>query len=570
MTRSLLENQFTQRQRYLETILASDNPRKLIVAGPGTGKTYTFSKVFETLGSVNNLALTFIRKLVADMESEFGDIAEVRTFHAYCKMLLHKAYGGFLLSPFLTQVVNEDSQSLGRYLSHFDQAFQILSDDSEEINFYLMRGDYYDAVSFNDSVYRVLQIAKQETHFLPAYDQIVIDEFQDFNPLEVAFIDELQRKSPTLIVGDDDQAVYSQRNSSPEYIRAKFVSGDYETFELPYCSRCPRAVVDAISSFIDAIVAAGGFPNRIDRPFVPFLEGKEYENTAYPKIISANASTIACMAKLVVNGIEKIPAEDIAESYKEGYPCVLIVGQRQYLNPLNKRLAKKYNNVAFTQAHGREYVIADGYEILRSDAYSNLGWRLLAGCELPPGDLGDLIERSLDGTPFVNLLASAFIERHESNMEILGKENLNDVDVGMLRENLGDEAEDVISRFFGEEEEVSEPDESQPSIMLSSFEGCKGLSAGHVFIVGLNDSVMPQIDPADEISDIEISKFIVAMTRTRKLLYLFSNWSDYGPRSAKYTPSMFIRMIPEEFRYDMGFVKSEDAEDLIAAAFTAF
>ena len=46
--------------------------------------------------------------------------------------------------------------------------------------------------------------------------------------MEVAFIDELQKRGPILIVGDDDQAVYSLRNSSPEYIRSKFMSGDYD------------------------------------------------------------------------------------------------------------------------------------------------------------------------------------------------------------------------------------------------------------------------------------------------------------------------------------------------------
>ncbi|GAG47986.1 unnamed protein product, partial [marine sediment metagenome] len=208
MTNNLLEDQFRQGNRYLEAILASDNLRKLIVARPGTGKTYTFGKIFEKLGDSNNLALTFIRKLVIDMETELGDVADVKTFHAYCEMLLHRDFGGFILSPFLTQVVGEDSESLGRGLPQFDLAFQTLDEEAEDIRFYLSRGDYYDAVSFNDSVYRVLNVTRQQPDFVPTYDQIVIDEFQDFNPLEVAFIDELQKRSPTLIVGDDDQAVY--------------------------------------------------------------------------------------------------------------------------------------------------------------------------------------------------------------------------------------------------------------------------------------------------------------------------------------------------------------------------
>lgn len=568
MTSKLLDDQLAQRQRYLNAILESDSPRKLIIAGPGTGKTYTFGKVFEKLGSVDNLALTFNRKLVKDMKAEFGDVSEVKTFHAYCKMLLHQAYGGFLLSPFLTQVVREDSRSLSRILTHFDLAFQTLDVESEEIRFYLKRGDYYDAVSFNDSVYRVLQVAKKQAEFIPSYDQIVIDEFQDFNPMEVAFIDELQKRGPILIVGDDDQAVYSQRNSSPEYIRSKFMSGDYDTFELPFCSRCPRVVVEATSSFIEAIVAADGLVERVERPFVPYLEDKTYENETYPKIISANASTIATMAKLVQLGIQRIPEDDIAEAHSQGYPCVLVVGQRQYLNPIYKRLAREYDKVAFTQAYGREYVLADGYEILLTDSNSNLGWRIVAGAELPQGELDTLIEESMDGTPMNNLLEAAYIRSHLEILEVLGKEELNVPDVKVLRERFGEDAGSLMDRFFPVEEVEEETDETQPSILLSSFEGCKGLSAGHVFIVGLNNFVMPQVDPAGEFSDIEISKFIVAMTRTRKLLYLLSNRSDYGPRSRRYDASMFIGMIPDEYRYDLGYVKSADAKELIDGAWS--
>jgi superfamily I DNA/RNA helicase len=212
MTANLLDNQANKRQAYLEAILASDSPRKLVVAGPGTGKTYTFGKLFKKSGDGDHLALTFIRRLVADMDADLGQVAEVKTFHAFCKKLLHRAYGGFVLSPFLTQVIAEDSKYLDLRHSHFDIAFQTLDEGSGEIAFYLERGDYYDAVSFNDSVYRVLLAVRKNAGFLPKYSQIVIDEFQDFNPLEVAFIDELQKKGPILIVGDDPHQYTCERS----------------------------------------------------------------------------------------------------------------------------------------------------------------------------------------------------------------------------------------------------------------------------------------------------------------------------------------------------------------------
>jgi len=95
-----LENQAQQRTAYLNRILESGHLRKLIVAGPGTGKTFTFGAVFKKSGGDSNLALTFIRKLVEEMAIDLGEVVEVKTFHAYCKKLLHERNGRVELIPF--------------------------------------------------------------------------------------------------------------------------------------------------------------------------------------------------------------------------------------------------------------------------------------------------------------------------------------------------------------------------------------------------------------------------------------------------------------------------------------
>jgi len=169
----------------------------------------------------------------------------VRTFHEFCKKILHESRGGVFLFPKLTTIIEKDAKYLDIDCENFDHKFQMLDESGKEISFYLQRGDYYNTVSFNDSVYRMWRELKKDTEILHGFDQILIDEFQDFNPLEVAFIDELEKYGHILIVGDDDQAVYHLRGSSPEYLRKKFTSGHYKTFELPFCSRCTEVVVNA-------------------------------------------------------------------------------------------------------------------------------------------------------------------------------------------------------------------------------------------------------------------------------------------------------------------------------------
>jgi len=553
----LMSDQATKRQQYLEAILASDSPRKLIFAGPGTGKTYIFGRLLRSLPPDNKLALTFIRKLVADMHNEFGDVAEVKTFHAYCKMLLHQRFGAVDLIPFLTPVIEEDAKAQGLAFSPFRDAFQTLQEDSPEVAYFLERGMYYRAVSFDDSVFRVYQAVNSGTLSLPTYAQIVIDEFQDFNPLEVALIDQLQQHSPILIVGDDDQAVYSLRNSSPDHLRNKCLSGEYQVFNLPYCSRCPRVVVEATTAFVDAVYNSGGFVRRIPRPFVPYLDDKAYENDAYPKVLTATTANIRGLASLIGKAISKIPEQDIHEAHEKKYPCVLIVGQRQYLNPLHKSLRQHYPHIEFRQAEAPAYSLGDGYELLLEREDSNLGWRVLAGCELAPADLEFVLAATHDRTQFYSLLPEEFIHKHTSVLEILRAQELGESEANRIAELLGDESEGVLNRFLpSQQPEVPEPDLAHLTILLSSFEGCKGLSAGHVFIVGLNEGGMPRPDTESKLPDIECCKFIVALTRSRKSLFLLSNKWDYAPSGPGRLPSIFVQMIPSELRRDGGYLKA--------------
>jgi hypothetical protein len=57
-----------ERQRHVDTILSSRAYKKLVVAGPGTGKTNLFKTILN--GKNNTLTLTFVNALVADLSLE--------------------------------------------------------------------------------------------------------------------------------------------------------------------------------------------------------------------------------------------------------------------------------------------------------------------------------------------------------------------------------------------------------------------------------------------------------------------------------------------------------------------
>ncbi len=163
----VIAQQKSERKRCLDAILESKATKKLVVAGPGTGKTYTFGELLQQSGGGNNLAMTFIRKLEKDMERELSQYAEVKTFHAYCKKVLHQLNGRVELIPYLTAIIERDTDLLGYDLRDFDRKIRELDEDSPEVAFYLSRGDYYEVVCFDDSVYRLYKLLKVDPDVVP-------------------------------------------------------------------------------------------------------------------------------------------------------------------------------------------------------------------------------------------------------------------------------------------------------------------------------------------------------------------------------------------------------------------
>ncbi|MEK0338164.1 MAG: AAA family ATPase [Nitrosopumilus sp.] len=178
-----MPTQTQERERYLNLILDSESKKKLIVAGPGTGKTHAFKQILNKLGPGNYLVLSFIRKLVDDLALELGDAAEVKTFHAFCKRILHEKQSKVDIYPKLPEIIQQDAKLLDRDYSDFETKFRNLEETASEISFYLARGDYYEYLSFDDSVYRLYQLLKEDNSILDSYDQIIVDEYQDFNKL---------------------------------------------------------------------------------------------------------------------------------------------------------------------------------------------------------------------------------------------------------------------------------------------------------------------------------------------------------------------------------------------------
>lgn len=91
------------------------------------------------------------------------------------------------------------------------------------------------------------------------YSHILVDEFQDINPLDMDLINAIStyhgggKKISMMIVGDDDQAIFGWRGTTPKYILCpeKYMGVPFETIVLNENYRSPRSIVELSGKLIE-------------------------------------------------------------------------------------------------------------------------------------------------------------------------------------------------------------------------------------------------------------------------------------------------------------------------------
>lgn len=95
------------------------------------------------------------------------------------------------------------------------------------------------------------QKAVEQSSFLSgaaAYSHVLVDEFQDINPLDLNVISAIAERSraPLAVTGDDDQAIFEWRGASPQYILRpdSYLGRTFITHKLGVNYRSPANIVD--------------------------------------------------------------------------------------------------------------------------------------------------------------------------------------------------------------------------------------------------------------------------------------------------------------------------------------
>ncbi len=315
------------RNQFVNGVLQSQARSRVIVAGPGTGKSHLFRSEVAKYEE-QPLLISFLRSLIEEMQPALGDKALVRTFHSFCKREFLKLYAGkrpgFRFHyPLVNQLIDQDLIVTGRAsassIREIENAMHAQR-DHDHLEDWLGIAELYQAYGHTDLVYRVLKCIDDGDE-VPSYPVVIVDEYQDLSPLERAFIERLADLSPTLIVGDDDQSLYDFKSAGPDGIRNLHGGGDAEVFWLPYCSRCTTVIVDAVHRLAEKAMKEGFLAGRIEKPFVCYTPDKEAESISYPKVIHAECSVqmknAPYIAKYIEQEINKIPLAEIEHAWAD-------------------------------------------------------------------------------------------------------------------------------------------------------------------------------------------------------------------------------------------------------------
>jgi hypothetical protein len=422
----------------VDAILNSAHPKRIVVAGAGAGKTTVFKKVLEKLGPLapdRRLVVTFIGGLKKDLEKELDSHARIFTFHGYCfallkqKRAIRRAAGltsEVAYVPRLGILIKNDWTVIeGSSPPKFVPTLRNLSSGSE-LDFFLTRGRYYDAVGYEDSIGHIHHAFTSAPSAIPTYDVIIVDEFQDFNRAEVTVIEQLATVSNVLIAGDDDQALYGRlRDASEEFIRALYARPDYKAFNLPFCMRCPSAIVEATNDVIVNAHRLGLLGARISKRFEAFPPIKIAVDGVHPdlKVIEASVQTARSnyFGRYILEQLGTIASEEIIESSDKGFPTVLIIGGKPYAEQVRAFLetngirveTKVQPDVTMEAPFTRD----DGLAELKGRDNSNLGWRILIGIDKPVGYDG-WIKATQDGTPLGALISPEYRASVQAEVEV--------------------------------------------------------------------------------------------------------------------------------------------------------
>jgi DNA helicase-2/ATP-dependent DNA helicase PcrA len=573
----------------------------LILAGPGSGKTRVITHRVAYLVKLCGvqphriMAVTFTNKAAREMRDRLGQLlgqaAEaltLGTFHAICARILRRegqAIGldsGFviydeddqltLMKQAMEELNLDPKQFAPRALlsaigaaksrllspggyaewvsSYFDEVVHRVYQRYQEL---LSKGK---AVDFDDLLMKTVQMFQDHPQILNRYQSkyahVLVDEFQDTNIVQYMLMKQMAGKHRNLCaVGDPDQSIYSWRFADLRNILS--FEKDYPEARVVLLAQNYRSTKTILEVASDVISA-----NRQRKPkelwtenedgaSVTVIESYNAEDEAQSLVGQEQMSLKDCAVMYRVNAQSRALEETFL---RYGVPYRLVGGTRFY----QRREVKDI--IAYLRlTHNRQDNVSFA-RIINIPA-RGIGPRsisqLQSWAKARDSSLFGLISQSRELS--LSRLLDEILERSGYREYILSKEdgeerweNVMELK-SVAREYDELDPEEALTTFLEKVSlvaDIDELDEKAEAVTLITLHQAKGLEFPAVFIVGLEEGILPHRRSFDSPEEMEEERRLcyVGITRAKKRLYLLRSYrrSLFGGSTAN-PPSRFLQDI---------------------------
>jgi DNA helicase-2/ATP-dependent DNA helicase PcrA len=621
--------------------VASPNSSLLVLAGAGSGKTRVLVHRIawliqaEGLSPHSILAVTFTNKAAKEMRSRIEDMIHISphsmwvgTFHGLAHRLL-KAHWKDAQLPQNFQILDSDDQwrlvkrickeleldesrwpprqaqwyingqkDEGLRAAHIQEA----GHDIFQRNMLRVYRAYEQAcerggmVDFAELLLRAheLWLKKPEllAHYQDRFQHILVDEFQDTNTIQYAWLRVLAGNTiPVVAVGDDDQSIYGWRGAKIENIQQ--FSVDFpgaKTVCLEQNYRSTATILNAANAVIANNFGRMGkelWTSGIDGEPISLYAGFNEQDEARFIVEAIEAwcgqgNERRSTAVLYLSNAQSRVLEEAL--IRSGTPYRIYGGQRFYerleiknalaylrllLNRNDDAAVERVLNtpprgvgaktVEFLRALAREHdvsmwqainhTVTNGLLAARASKALSGFIELLNGLDTETDNLplGELIDHMISGSGLLAFHQKEKTERGQTRIE-----NLEEL-VSAAKQFEPEDEELAPLQVFLDRAALdagdAQADEHEDSVQLMTLHSAKGLEFPLVFLAGVEENLFPHRMSLEEPGRLEEERRLcyVGITRAMEKLYIcYAETRRLHGNETYNTPSRFIREIPRE------------------------
>ncbi|HAS3593476.1 TPA: DNA helicase II [Vibrio cholerae] len=634
---SLLLDGLNDKQR---EAVAAPLENLLILAGAGSGKTRVLVHRIAWLMSVEEaspfsvMAVTFTNKAAAEMRGRIEELMHgtasgmwCGTFHGICHRILRAHYlDAKLLEDF--QIIDSDDQQ--RLLKRLIKAHNLddkqwparqvawwINNQKDEglrpahINafdpvtqtYLKLYTAYQEAcdraglVDFAEILLRALELLRGNQHIREHYQarfkHILVDEFQDTNAIQYAWLRMMAgAQSNVMIVGDDDQSIYGWRGARVENIE-KFTREfpSVNTIRLEQNYRSTKTILEASNTLIannsermgkqlwteglvgEPISVYSAY-NELDeaRFVVSKIKGWQeqggtltdcailYRNNAQSRVLE-EALLQASLAYRIYGGMRFFERQEI----KDALSYLRLINNRnddtafeRVINTPPRGLGDKTLETIRFAARDRGCTLWDASVGLLNDQV--LTGRAASALSRFVELINALEEEGIDMPLHVltdhAVKTSGLLEMYQQEKGEKSKariENLEELVTATRQFEKPEEAQDMtmLTAFLTHaalEAGEGQADEHDDAVQLMTLHSAKGLEFPLVFMVGVEEGMFPSQMSAEEAGRLEEERRLcyVGMTRAMQKLYItYAEMRRLYGQDKYHKPSRFVRELPE-------------------------